>query len=147
MLWVLTEFADAVVGYEREPHLVAEARRRLPSSVTTFLVDDLAALPVPDSPFDLAMTCTVLQHMTDADAARVCAQLRALAPRGHVLLIEKTRAVEERPQTDAQHFSNVARSLETYDDYMRPFVRITAVPRPVDADYGSPTGTCMLYRR
>jgi hypothetical protein len=53
MLWVLTEFAHVVVGYERERHLVAEARRRLPSS-TMIPVDNLAAVPVPHStPFDV----------------------------------------------------------------------------------------------
>src|SRR5262245_50963752 len=59
---VLTEFASSVVAFEREPALVAEARRLLPD-VDVRQVTSLSSLPSESSVFQFVMTFTVLQHL------------------------------------------------------------------------------------
>src|SRR5689334_11962306 len=87
---VLAERADEVVGFEREPSLVATAQALLPG-MTIVQVDTLSTLPAPDATFDFALTFTVLQHMPDDDAERVIAELqRVIAPQASVVLVEET---------------------------------------------------------
>src|SRR5262249_41129046 len=62
---VLSEVAKQVVGFEREPAFVLEARRLMPS-VEFREVKDLSNLPAPSAAFDFAMTFTVLQHLSDS---------------------------------------------------------------------------------
>lgn len=146
MLWVLQEFAPVVVGFEREPHLVAYAQTEFPSTVCVEAVKELRDVPLTE-PYDLAMTFTVLQHLTDEDARAVCGRLRALAPTGYVLLVEKTDATPTTPEhDDGRRFLNRRRSVATYEEYLDPFTLVATRPRPVEPPRLEPDGTCMLFR-
>ena len=88
---VLGEVAARVVGLEREPAFVAEARRLLPR-IEFRQVETLSRLPAPSGFFDFAMTFTVLQHLGDAEARETVSELKRLAKGGCVLLTEETDA-------------------------------------------------------
>src|SRR5258708_5991729 len=85
---VLAEFSPAVTGFERENTLVAEASRLLPA-IEFVQVASLASLPRASGSCDFAMTFTVLQHMHDAEAGAVLAEVKRVADRGFVLLAEE----------------------------------------------------------
>ncbi len=146
MTIVLQEFADTVVGFEREGSLLNIARPLAPT-IDYRQVDDLAAITA-DTPFDFAMTSTVLQHLTDNHAHSVCGVLRVLAPKGHVLLIEKTKDVATTDNTeDGCSFISKARSVETYAGFMAPFKLVDVRERILEPTYfNSAPGQCMLFR-
>ena len=92
---VLTEGADDVTGFEREATLVDTARRLLPK-LRFEHVATLEQLPAADASAQFVLTFTVLQHMSDAHAEAVLAEIRrVLAPGGHLLLVEETDATLE----------------------------------------------------
>jgi protein-L-isoaspartate O-methyltransferase len=142
---VLREFAAEVTGFEREADLVRIARALLPD----IRFENVPALTaITDSrPYDLAMTCAVLQHMTDAEARQVCATLRSLAAGGYVLLIEKTEPyLITENTTDPDRFISRARPVSTYEEYMKPFVLLSATDRVVEPTCPNPRpGMCMLF--
>jgi trans-aconitate methyltransferase len=146
LVMTLKEFADEAVGFEREPHLVEIAQTLLPD-VSIVRVESLDKLPDP-KPFDFAMTCTVLQHLTDEHARNVCAEIRRLVPKGHVLLIEKTEAISITENTqDESSFISRARSVETYAEFMAPYRLVHTQPRIIEPTYHNPRpGTCMLFQ-
>jgi len=146
LVMTLTEFADEAVGFEREPQLVEIARTLLPE-VKIVQVQSLDKLPDP-GPFDLAMTVTVLQHLTDERAQGVCAELKRLAPKGHVLIIEKNEEIgTTENKTNEAEFISRARSVETYAGYMAPFKLVHAEPRLIEPTYfNKKPGTCMLFK-
>ena len=83
---VLTECADDVTGFEREPALIETARRLLPKlrfeRVAT--LERIARRGSLSAQF--VLTFKVLQHMPDARAEAVVAEIRrVLAPGGHLL--------------------------------------------------------------
>jgi ubiquinone/menaquinone biosynthesis C-methylase UbiE len=81
---LLAAGAEAV-GVDRDPAMVAEARRRAPGADVR--QGDAHALPVPDASADRARTDRVLQHLAQPDA--VLAEIfRALRPGGVVGLAE-----------------------------------------------------------
>ncbi|HSP17213.1 MAG TPA: class I SAM-dependent methyltransferase [Thermoanaerobaculia bacterium] len=145
VIMVLKEFADYVTGFEREQVLVDVASGLLPE-ITFQRVDSLAT--VQDEPYDLAMICTVLQHLTDDEARRVCEALKSLARRGHVLIIEKTEPFRITTNIEqGSQFISRDRSVQTYEDYMRPFRLVRTYERHVEPSYGNPSpGTCMLFQ-
>src|SRR5690349_12702517 len=61
---LLGEFADTVVGFEREPGLVAIARHLLPA-IDIRAVERLSQLPAEDRAFDIGLVFTVLQHVPE----------------------------------------------------------------------------------
>lgn len=142
---ILKEFADHVKGFEREAHLVAAARPLLPD-IEFQQIADITTIPDIDS-YDFAMISAVLQHLNDKDARAVCGELKRLASKGHVLLIEKTEAnrVTEN-QTEGAEFLSRAREISVYEDYMAPFVLKKTWERRVEPTYGnSKPGACMLF--
>jgi SAM-dependent methyltransferase len=145
---VLEEFAKKTVGFEREPHLVDIARSLLPN-ISFYQVDSLDKLSSLDSgPFDLVMTCTVLQHLTDKFCVSVLDEIKKIAPAGYLLLIEKTK---ESRTTDNIHNGDVfisrARTSEMYARMMEPYTLISVSDRVVEPGYGDmPPGTCMLFK-
>lgn len=143
---VLDEFAETVVGFEREETLL-EIARPLAPHIGYRRVENLADVH-DDTPFDLALTSTVLQHLTDDHARAVCAALRGLAPRGHVLLIEKTADIAVTAnRTDGATFISRARAPELYAEYMAPFTLVDVRPRVLEPTYfNSEPGHCMLFR-
>ncbi|HTY17547.1 MAG TPA: class I SAM-dependent methyltransferase, partial [Myxococcota bacterium] len=82
---VLAEVAKQVVGFERESTFVAEARRLLPQ-IEFHQIEALSNLPASSGSFDFVMTFTVLQHLGDAEARQVAAELKRLGQGGCVLL-------------------------------------------------------------
>ena len=146
LVMTLKEFADEAVGFEREPKLAAIAQVLLPD-VSIVNVESLDALPDP-GPFDLAMTVTVLQHLTDERARKVCGELKRLVTTGHVLLIEKTDAIYVTENTtDEAGFISRARTIEMYSEYMSPFKLVHTEPRVIEPTYHNPRpGTCMLFQ-
>jgi SAM-dependent methyltransferase len=142
---VLAEFAGKVTAFEREEHLVDIARPLLPD-VEFVRVEALASISDPD-PFDLVMTCTVLQHLTDREASDVAATMRRLAPRGHVVCVEKTEAIEVTENIgDGRHFISRARSVEHYRELMHPFRLVMTRERIVEPTFANPRpGTCMVF--
>lgn len=147
LVMTLTEFSDESVGFEREPQLVEIAKTLLPD-VKIVNVESLDKLPDP-GPFDLAMTVTVLQHLTDEHAKRVCAEIRRIvAPGGYALIIEKNAEIgTTKNMTDEAQFISRARSVETYSSYMAPFRLIHTEPRLLEPTYFNKSpGTCMLFQ-
>ena len=72
----LGEFASRVVGFERQPEFVEEARRLHPN-IEIRQVNSLGELPETDHAFDVVLTFTVLQHLTDAAAVRAIAEINS----------------------------------------------------------------------
>jgi SAM-dependent methyltransferase len=140
---VLAEFAAEVVGFEREPAFVAQARRLLPS-IEFHQLDSLRVLPKPTGSFDFAMTFTVLQHMRDAEAIDVLGEAKRLAQGGFVLLTEET----DTALADGVDGVGVTigRSEETYVAWMEPFEEILRFPRQIEPGYPrASVGTYMLF--
>ncbi|WP_305784353.1 methyltransferase domain-containing protein [Symbioplanes lichenis] len=70
-----------VIGIDRDPRMLAEARRRHPTAEVH--ESDLHALPLPDAGADRARTDRVLQHVDDP--ARVLAEARRVLRPGGLL--------------------------------------------------------------
>lgn len=142
---VLKEFAEYVKGFERERHLVDIARALLPE-IEFECVDSLTNIEDKTS-YDLVMTSTVLQHLTDETAREVCALAKRLTPSGHILCIEKTESVNITENAeDGSKFISRARSFEEYERLMHPYTLLEARPRVVEPTYSNPRpGTCMVF--
>ena len=144
---VLTEFAPRVVGFEREPRLVAQARHLQPE-VEFAAVDSLSHLPAAGGEFGFAMTFTVLQHLGDREARAAAEELERIAAGGFVLLVEETDAAlrDGDPKRPGAGLT-VGRPLEAYADWMRPWTLCESVPRRIEPGYArADVGTFMLFR-
>jgi ubiquinone/menaquinone biosynthesis C-methylase UbiE len=83
----LAPLVAKVVGLDPVPELLALARERARPN-TEFVEGDGAALPFPDSAFDLAGTHRTLHHVTQPE--RVVAELARVTRRGgHVLVVDQ----------------------------------------------------------
>jgi SAM-dependent methyltransferase len=146
---VLTEFANRVVGFEREPHFVADASRLWPA-ITFTQVASLESLPVESSSFDLVLTFTVLQHLIDPVARRAAAEMtRVLAPRGHLLICEETDpAHTDGATTDPAGRCTIGRPVTVYQELFASLDLLTTRPREIEPTYPRPdVGTYMLFRK
>jgi 2-polyprenyl-3-methyl-5-hydroxy-6-metoxy-1,4-benzoquinol methylase len=145
VIMVLAEFAEFVKGFEREKHLVDIARHLLPN-ISFQAVQSLPSLE-DNSSYDLVMTCTVLQHMTDSEVDKVCEVMKRLARNGHILCIEKTEPISITANyTDPGRFISRARSVADYEKLMQPFRLVRVVERPAEPGYFNPRpGSCMLF--
>lgn len=149
IIMVLKEFAQRVIGFEREAHLVDIGNNLLPD-IELLNVDSIDKISdFNKGPFEFAMTCTVLQHLPDDFCKKVLLEIQSVVPCGHVLLIEKTEDISTTENfTDANKFISRARSLETYKEWMEPFELIGTWPRILEPTYfNKAPGTCMLFRR
>ena len=97
--------------------------------------------------YDFVMTCSVLQHLTDAVASDVCQVMKQLVPKGYVLCIEKTDPISITENTkNGNQFLSCNRSVETYQELMRPYELVEARERIVEPTYFNPRpGKCMLF--
>ncbi len=140
---VLTEFAETVVGYEREPAFVAEAQRLLPG-IAFHQVDSLRNLPAETGSFDFVMIFTVLQHMRDDDARTALEEIKRLARGGVVLVTEETDPTLA-DGVDAVGVT-IGRPEATYAEWMQPFTEILRFPRQIEPGYPrANVGTFMLF--
>jgi SAM-dependent methyltransferase len=147
MIMVLSEFANQVVGFEREPELVRMGRELQPD-VNFVQCDDLRRIPEKaGNVFDIAMTCTVLQHLTDEMCAQVLAGIKKIVPSGYVLLIEKTETELVTVNiTDGDSFISRARSVMDYESMMKPYVLMKQCERVLEPIYRNKRpGVCMLF--
>jgi len=148
LIMVLKEYAKRVVGFERERHLADIAKEALPEIdfCKVESLDKLASFGKGE--FDFVMTCTVLQHLTDEFCQSALSEIKRIAPRGHVLLIEKVEDhYTTKNRTDGDSFISRARSRETFSKWMSPYKLISASKRIVEPGYFNPdVGECMLFR-
>jgi SAM-dependent methyltransferase len=145
VIMVLKEFANYVTGFERENHLVKIARSLQPD-IEFQCINSLLEIEGKE-PYDFVMTCTVLQHLNDQEARQVCSVLQKLAPKGHILLIEKTEPfnITENIE-DGTRFISRDRSVKIYCEYMLPYNLVMTHPRVIEPTYSNPKpGTCMLF--
>ncbi|MFH1641476.1 MAG: class I SAM-dependent methyltransferase [Nanoarchaeota archaeon] len=148
VIMVLKEFAKNVVGFERESHLVEIGRGLLPE-IKFYNCNSIDNLRQYDkSLFDLVLTDTVLQHLTDEFCKKVLTEIKTIAPQGYVLLIEKTEAIRVTKNIiDGNQFISIARPVELYKEWMRPYELITTKPLILENTYSNKSpGTCMLFR-
>ncbi len=133
-------------AFEREPDMVAAMLRLLPS-VNAVHVNALTNLPAEDGAFDLVMSFTVLQHMTDLTARGVLSEMARISRR-YVLVVEDTDP--EYHYVDKKtsgHFTH-GRMPEWYGRYLpgfelkqswdrevEPGFTYKGVPRPIVGAY------------
>jgi SAM-dependent methyltransferase len=148
MTVVLSEFADLVVGIEREPHFVRESTHLLPA-LRFVQVGSLGELPVRAAALDLVLTFTALQHCVDLVARAVADEIsRILRPGGFALLCE---------ETDPNHLSGdlddpdgactIGRPVSKYQQLLPMFDLLETRPRRIEPTYErSDVGTYMMFR-
>ena len=149
LIMVLSEYAAKVVGFERETHLVDVAKILLPD-IEFCQCDSLSKVDqIKQGSFDFAMTWTVLQHLTDEDCRSVITAIQHLVPDGHILISEKTEEIAVTKNiTDGNQFISRARPVETYKEWMKPFILVKTLKTTVENTYYNKTpGTCMLFKR
>ena len=146
---VLAEYAERVIGFEREGSLLATARRLLPS-IEFIEVATLTALPASDASTDFVLSFTVLQHMPDEEAEAVMREIVRLArPRAHVLLCEETdSSLEAGDSARADLGYTRGRSVQWYSRRLESFTLQTTSPRAIEPGYPRPdVGTYMFFAR
>jgi 2-polyprenyl-3-methyl-5-hydroxy-6-metoxy-1,4-benzoquinol methylase len=149
LIMVLKEYADKVVGFEREPHLVDVANGFLPN-IQFINVDSFDGINIiKPGPFDFAMTWTVLQHLTDDNCRSVISSIKHMVPNGYVLISEKTEQVSvTRNIADGNQFISRARSVETYEEWMKPYILIKKINSIIEnTNHNKVPGTCMLFKK
>lgn len=145
---VLAEVAAHVVGFERETSLVATARQLLPG-LTFAEVGSLDSLPAADATAQFVMTFTVLQHMPDALADRVLAEMRRIAaPEAHLLLCEETDAALEAGDASMADLGYTrGRSVDWYAERLPGFTLVDTAPRVIEPGYPrADVGTFMFFQ-
>jgi SAM-dependent methyltransferase len=144
---VLSEFAERVVGFERETSLLSIARSLQPT-IDFRPIDDLRRLPSDQGSFDLGLVFTVLQHVPEPDVRAVIDELRRIMmPAGHLLLCEETDAALEAGNRAAANLGyTCGRSVETYAEWLTPWKLIATKRRRIEPGYPrADVGTYMLF--
>lgn len=144
---VLTEFADRVIGFEREPDLLRVARALQPS-VEFRSIDTLSRLPADDGSFTFGLVFTVLQHVPEPEVLAVIDELRRIVtPQGHLLLCEETDATLEAGDRSQAHLGyTCGRRVTTYQSWLAPWKLVATKRRAIEPDYPRPdVGTYMLF--
>jgi SAM-dependent methyltransferase len=144
---LLGEFADTVVGFEREPGLVATARLLLPE-IDIRAIERLSSLPAPDASFDIGLVFTVLQHVPEPAVRDVVAEiLRIMKPDGTLLLCEETDVtLEAGDRAHGELGYTCGRAPEVYAGWLAPWRLVAARPRVIEPGYPRPdVGTYMLF--
>jgi len=144
---LLGEFADTVVGFEREPGLVATARALMPA-IDVRAIEGLAQLPAPDASFDIGLVFTVLQHVPEPGVLDVVAEiLRIMKPDGTLLLCEETDVtLEAGDRAYGELGYTCGRAPEVYGRWLSQWRLVAAKPRVIEPDYPRPdVGSYMLF--
>jgi SAM-dependent methyltransferase len=144
---VLTEFADRVIGFEREPDLLRIACSLQPS-IEFRAIDSLSRLPADDATFTFGLVFTVLQHVPEPDVRDVIDELRrVVAPIGHLLLCEETDGtLEAGDRSQAHQGYTCGRPVTTYQEWLDPWKLVATRRRSIEPDYPrADVGTYMLF--
>jgi len=144
---VLTEFADRVIGFERELDLLRIARSLQPS-LEFRSIDSLTHLPADDGSFMFGLVFTVLQHVPEPEVRTVIDELRRIvAPHGHLLLCEETDDTLEAGDRAQAHLGyTCGRPVTAYQAWLHPWKLIATKRRSIEPDYPRPdVGTYMLF--
>jgi len=144
---LLGEFASNVVGFEREPGLVATARALLPDADIRG-IERLSSLPAPDASFDIGLVFTVLQHVPEPAVRDVVAELlRIMKPDGTLLLCEETDVtLEAGDRAHGELGYTCGRAPEVYGRWLAPWRLVAARPRVIEPGYPRPdVGTYLLF--
>lgn len=145
---VLREFADDVAAFEREAEMVEVGMRLLPWAAW-YHIASLDRLPCANGLFDLVLTFTVLQHLTDESATAAAAEIRRIVqPGGHVLICEESDSKHRwGPVGEAGQIFTIGRSDEMYEALMAPLQLVEASPRRVEPTYSRANcGSYLLFR-
>ena len=146
---VLSEFADRVIGIEREPHFVSEASRLLPA-IGFVRVAALTELPVQTATADFVLTFTVLQHLIDPVVQATTQEIvRVLKPGGHVLICEETDPQHRDGAIDDPNgMCTIGRPVTGYQRLFATFDLLATQPRRIEPTYPrGDVGTYMLFRK
>lgn len=149
MTVVLTEYAPVVAGFEREAHFVEEAARLHPR-ISFTNVAALTALPAADASFDLVLTFTVLQHLTDAVAAETAREIdRITHPGGHLLVCEETDPAHRSGDVDdPSGMCTIGRTVDEYAHLFSRFALLQTRPRRIEPTYPrADVGTYLLFQK
>jgi SAM-dependent methyltransferase len=144
---VLTEFAERVVGFEREPALLSVAQALQPG-VEFRGIEELQHLPAEQGSFDLALVFTVLQHVPEPDVRGVIDELRRIVkPKGHLLLCEETDGSLEAGDRSAAHLGyTCGRPVAVYESWLAPWKLLSTKRRTIEPGYPrADVGTYMLF--
>jgi SAM-dependent methyltransferase len=144
---VLTEFAERVVGFEREATLLSIARALQPT-VDFREIDTLQRLPAEPASFDLGLVFTVLQHIPEPGVRAVIAEVqRIVKPSGHLLICEETDAgLEAGDRSAADLGYTCGRPVATYAAWLAPWKLLTTKRRTIEPGYPrADVGTYMLF--
>jgi len=144
---VLTEFAERVVGFEREAGLLRIAQSLQPS-IEFRPIETLSRLPADDASFTFGLVFTVLQHVPEPEVHTVIDDLRRIvAPTGHLLLCEETDGtLEAGDRANAQLGYTCGRPVTMYEEWLAPWKLVAAKHRTIEPDYPRPdVGTYMLF--
>ena len=136
---VLTEFAERVVGFEREPGLLAIARSLQPS-LDFRPIDSLQRLPADSASFNLGLVFTVLQHVPEPEVRAVIDELRRIVrPDGYLLLCEETDAALEAGDRENAHLGYTCGRLPaTYAAWLAPWKLVGTRRRSIRTRLPSP---------
>lgn len=144
---VLAEFADEVIGIEREAHLVEIARSLFPA-IDFRCQATITTLDVEGGSCDFIMTFTVLQHMVDEDCQRVIDEIkRVTRSGGHVPLAEKIAPGDETTTDDPAAFLSKHRSVESYAGSLAPLRLLEARVRPLPPAWKKNPGGLMFFEK
>lgn len=144
---VLTEFAQRVVGFERETALLSTARTLQPT-IDFRAIENLQHLPADHASFDLGLVFTVLQHVPEPEVRVVIDELRRIVrPGGFLLLCEETDAGLEAGDRSKAHLGyTCGRSVSTYEAWLTPWKLAATKRRTIEPDYPrADVGTYMLF--
>jgi SAM-dependent methyltransferase len=144
---VLTEFAERVVGFERETGLLRIAQSLQPS-VEFRPVESLQLLPTDRASFNLGLVFTVLQHVPEPEVRAVVDELRRIVrPDGYLLLCEETDATLEAGDRANAHLGyTCGRPVTTYQAWLAPWTLVATRRRSIEPGYPRPdVGTYMLF--
>jgi len=144
---VLAEFAERVVGFEREPDLL-HAARSLQPSIDFRQVETLSKLPADDASFTFGLVFTVLQHVPEPEVQAVIDELRRIvSPIGHLLLCEETDDTLEAGDKAQAHLGYTrGRPVTTYEAWFSPWRLVATSHRAIEPGYPrADVGTYMLF--
>jgi SAM-dependent methyltransferase len=147
MSLVLSEFAAQVIGFERQPEILQQAKKLIPS-VQFRPIEKITTLPANDNAFQLALTFTVLQHLSDSEVKLVAKEIqRLLTPGGHLVICEETDPGHHEGEFEKpDDMFTIGRTTQTYEEIFSPMRFIHTQKRVNEPGYPRPdVGTYMVF--